>query len=76
MAGAFHDIGSAAGYAFGFMGGPLGSSFGMAFGGMLGTVMGGGKLEPGQVGKSVLGIAGGAVAGTGGRMIGSAWAAC
>ena len=53
------------------MGGPLGSSIGMAAGGMLGTVMGGGKWRP-DVAKTALGLAGGAIAGTAGRMVGSA----
>ena len=54
------------------MGGPLGSSIGMAAGGMLGTVMGGGKVDPGDVAKTALGLAGGAIAGGMGSRIGSA----
>ena len=54
------------------MGGPLGSSIGMAAGGMLGTVMGGGQVTGSDVAKTALGLAGGAIAGTAGRMVGSA----
>ena len=44
----------------------------MAAGGMLGTVLGGGEVKPRDVAKTALGLAGGAVAGTAGRMIGGA----
>lgn len=43
----------------------------MAAGGMLGTVMGGGNVTGSQVGKTALGLAGGAIAGTAGKMLGS-----
>ena len=59
------------GYAFGSMGGPLGSSIGMAAGGILGTVLGGGEIKPRDVAKTALGLAG-AIAGTAGKMVGSA----
>ena len=44
----------------------------MAAGGLLGTVMGGGEVKGADVAKTAMGLAGGAIAGTAGRMVGSA----